>query len=600
MKRLSILRGEKNLEIHKLENKNIIERLVYCCNKNPYFEILKGEKNLTYKEFLKKINNFSAFLQNQKNFNKKNPVVLVINGKIERYISLYGVLASGGYYLPIEPEKNNISRILDIINNCGCNIAFLNLEIYELIIHKVNKNIKLFCIENILFDEINKNYIRNDIRSDDPAYIIYTSGSTGTPKGVIVPHKSIMNMILSLKKHLDLSVNDIGISFTSFSFDSCGCDIYTFILNMIPIITIDDRNRYVQDLKKLNSICVKNKVTILFLPTVLAEKFAGIKNEYLKILYFGGEKFCKNVKTTYKLCNSYGLTETGILNTFYEINGKEMDIPLGNPIDNTDIIIINDSMEIVDLEVEGEIVVLGENLAIGYKDDFYKKSDKFIFVQDMENKRGYKTGDIGYIGKDLNLYYKGRFDKQVKISGYRIELGEIKFKCQQIPGIDISIPMVVKYKKSNIIVNFFVAKNKYNHKQIRLELEKVLPFYMVPIYNIEISEIPYTINGKIDYSLLKEKYNDLIDSLKIEKIDIMSDDLYKYILEYISNILDLDKKIIKKDSNFFELGGDSLKALRLKLHIKDFLGIDVELVNIYDNFTLDSVVQLIRSEEFIK
>ncbi|MCC9822683.1 AMP-binding protein, partial [Streptococcus agalactiae] len=150
----------------------------------------------------------------------------------------------------------------------------------------------------------------------------------------------------------------------------------------------------------LNNLCIENKVTILFLPTVLAEKFVGLKNDYLKILYFGGEKFCKNVKTTYKLCNSYGLTETGILNTFYEVKGNEEDIPLGAPIYNTDIVIIDEEEKIVDIGVVGEIVVLGESLAIGYKNDLRKTQDKFICLQGMENSRGYKTGDIGYIGTD--------------------------------------------------------------------------------------------------------------------------------------------------------------------------------------------------------
>lgn len=593
MNKLSILRGIKNPNIHNQNNKNIIKRLLYCCNSKPDLEIFKGEDNFTYRKFIKEINNFAAYLQAMNDFKKENPVVLVLDSRINRYVALYGVLASGGYYLPIEPEKSNYVRIIDIINNSGCNIAFITSEIDNLIKGKINDKVKLICIDNVNYDEAKKNCIIDNFSSDNPAYMIYTSGSTGVPKGVIVPHKAIINMVLSLEKNLDLDANDIGISFTSFSFDSCGCDIYTFILNMIPIVTINNRNRYIQDLEKLNNLCMKNKVTILFLPTVLAEKFVGLKNDYLKILYFGGEKFCKNVKTTYKLCNSYGLTETGILNTFYEVKGNEEDIPLGNPIYNTDIVIIDEEEKIVDIGVVGEIVVLGESLAIGYKNDLRKTQDKFIYLQGMENSRGYKTGDIGYIGTDFNLYYKGRKDKQVKISGYRIELGEIKFKTQKIPGIEISIPMVIKDENRDILVNFFVSRLEYSDKQIRMELEKTLPFYMIPMYNIKINEIPYTINGKINYLILEDKYSDMRTSIIKNKF-ITEEDLMKYILDYVSDILCIDKRKINRESNFFELGGDSLKALKLKLNIKDFLGIDIEFTNIYDDFTLEKIVNLIR------
>ena len=598
MGKLSILQGEQNSEFYNAENENIIKRLAYCCEKAPDFHIIKGETELTYRQFWNKINAFAGFLQNNQNFKKENPVVLVIDGSVYRYISVYGILASGGYYLPIEPEKNNVVRIIDIINHAGCDIAFVTHEIKMQIESKINQNISLICIDDVVLEETDKHYVKMDIKPENPMYVIYTSGSTGTPKGVVVPHRAIINLVLSLRKELKLDTNDIGTSFTSFSFDSCGCDIYTFILNMVPIMMIGNRNKYVQDLESLNEICIKNKVTILFLPTVLAEKFAGLKNEYLKILYFGGEKFCKNTMTSYALCNSYGLTETGILNTFYQINGKEDEIPLGNPIDHTEIIIVDDNDRIVDIGTEGEIVVLGESLALGYKDDIEKTKQKFVSIKDMENKRGYKTGDMGFIGQDGNLYYKGRRDKQVKISGYRIELGEIKFKCQQMAGIEISIPMVVHDDGTPILVHFYLSSDGCDNPNLKKALQNLLPFYMVPMYNIRIDKVPYTTNGKIDYSVLEKEYIRMRSSFTKYKVDIMSDDVTECILDYISCILNIEKAAINQEVSFFEMGGDSLKALQLKLHIKDFLGIDVDLREVYHDFTVHNIVRLMRGEKF--
>lgn len=214
----------------------------------------------------------------------------------------------------------------------------------------------------------------------------------------------------------------------------------------------------------------------------------------------------------------------------------------------------------------------------------------------MGGQRAYKTGDIGYIGEDLNLYYKGRMDKQVKISGYRIELGEIKFKSQELAGIDMSIPMVIRDEDRSILVNFCLCNGDFDENKLRKDLEKVLPFYMVPMYNVQIEDIPYTINGKIDYQILENKFYEMRKSLLSEGVDIMSDDLIDHLKNYMSNIIGIDKAMIRKESNFFELGGDSLKALKLKFNIKDFLGIDIKISNIYDNFTLDNIVNLIRGE----
>lgn len=594
---LSILQGNRNDEFYDAKNKNIIKRLAYYCDKLPEFQIIRGTATLTYKQFWDKINAFAAFLQNNTNFKKENPVVLVLDGTVYRYISIYGILASGGYYLPIEPEKNNIVRMIDIINHAGCDVAFVTKEIKVQIENKIDQNISLICIDDVVLEKTKKNYIKMDMKPEDPLYVIYTSGSTGTPKGVVVPHKAIINLVLSLRKKLKLDANDIGTSFTSFSFDSCGCDIYTFILNSVPMILIGNRTKYVQDLESLNEICIQNKVTILFLPTVLAEKFAGLDNEYLKILYFGGEKFCKNTKTSYALCNSYGLTETGILNTFYQVTGTEYEIPLGDPIENTEIIIVDDNNRIVDIGTEGEIVVLGESLALGYKDDIEKTKSKFVPIQDMENKRGCKTGDIGFIGHDGNLYYKGRRDKQVKISGYRIELGEIKFKCQQIAGIEISIPMVIQDDGIPILVHFYLSSDGCDNPNLKKELQNMLPFYMVQMYNIRIDKVPYTTNGKINYAALEKEYICMRSALTKKQVDIISDDLAVCILDYVSNILNIEKTEINPDASFFEMGGDSLKALRLKLNIKDFLGIDVDLREIYHDFTVHNIVRLIRGEE---
>lgn len=596
MEERSILHGTSNPEINNLENSNIVTRLLFCCGKSPDLQIIKGESNFTYRQFLRKVNAFAGFLEKCGVFQKENPVVLVLDGAASRYIALYGTLAAGGYYLPIEPEKHNLRRIVDLIQESGCNIAIVTAEIKKQIQNEIPRDILLVDINEIPLKELGINYIKTDMSAETPAYVIYTSGSTGKPKGVVVPHRALLNMVLSMQEKMCFTPEDVGISFTAFSFDASEFDAFTYILNEVPLVVIQHRGKYVQNLEKMNEICKEYKVTLLFLSTVLAERFAGLENEYLRILSFGGERFGKTISTSYQLCNVYGLTETGIFNTWYPIQGNEKEIPVGTPIQNTDIVVIDEEENIVERGVEGEIIVLGESLGLGYKDDPEKTDARFISVKAMQNRRGCRTGDIGYVGKDGNLYYKERADKQIKISGYRIELGEIKFRCQQLDGITLSIPMVIKEQGVSILVQFYLSDMPLDEVALRKQQQERLPFYMVPMYNIRIDKVPYTTNEKVDYAVLQQKYLEMKQKLSRQRKTAQGEELTECLRTFIANILDVEKDQVTPETNFFELGGDSLKALRLQLNIHDFLGVEVDLTNVYDDFTVQNIARWIEKE----
>ncbi|AJD26175.1 AMP-binding protein [Clostridium botulinum] len=594
----SILIGQDILSF-RYNNSRIDTTIISCLRKivnlsKEKVAIIDNETKITYRNFMKRINALSNFLLNQKEFERTLPITLILNGNYLRYVCVYGVLASGGYYLPIEPEVNNINRIISLIERSKSKVVITNREYVNILKEKISESVKLIIIEDLDFSSLDSKENVIDIKADDPAYMIYTSGSTGVPKGVVIPHRAVVNLVNALYVNFRLTKKDRGVAFTSFSFDSCGCDIYTYLLNEVPLVCIEKRKQYVYDIEKLNKFCIDNMISIMFLPTVLAEKFITVDNNVLRVLYFGGEKFCKNKVTNYELFNSYGLTETGILNTVYKIKGDEQEIPLGDPIINSGILILDDQDKIIPKGKLGEIAIFGSGIAIGYDNNTELTNKKFIKLKEIGNLRCCKTGDLGYINDNGNLYFKGRKDKQVKISGYRIELDEIRFYLQKYDCIELSIPMVIKKGKLSLLVNFYVSKEVLDEELINKFLSNNLPFYMVPLCHINIKDVPYTTNGKVDYNRLQKIFEN-----KKAKLYIKSNLLYSklelkgFLIDTYANILKMDKDEIMEDVSFFEMGGDSLKAMKLQWYIQDELGVEVDISKIYEEFSIKKLLNLI-------
>ncbi|EJP6470864.1 AMP-binding protein [Clostridium botulinum] len=594
----SILVGQ-DISSFRYNNSKTDTTIISCLRKivnlsKEKVAIIDNKRKITYGYFMKQINALSNFLLNQKEFERVLPIALILNGNYLRYVCVYGVLAAGGYYLPIEPEMNNINRIISLVERSKSRTVIINREYADILKEKISNSINLIIIEDLDFSSLDKKEKLINIKPNDPAYMIYTSGSTGVPKGVIVPHRAVVNLVNALYVNFRLTKKDKAIAFTSFSFDSCGCDIYPYLLNEVTLVCIEKRKQYVYNIEKLNEFCINNMISIMFLPTVLAEKFTTVDNNVLRVLYFGGEKFCKNIATNYDLYNSYGLTETGILNTVYKIRGDEREIPLGDPIINSGILILDDQDRVLPKGKIGEIVVWGAGIAIEYDKNTELTNKKIINLKEMDNLRCFKTGDLGYINDNGNLYFKGRKDKQVKISGYRIELDEIRFYLQKYDGIELSIPMVIKKGGLSLLVNFYVSKEILDEELINKFLSKYLPFYMMPLCHTKIKDVPYTINGKVDYKELQKIFHN-----KEEKVYPKSNLLYselelkKFLINTYANILKIDKNQIMDNISFFEMGGDSLKAMKLQWCIEEELGIEVDVSKIYEEFSIKRLLNLI-------
>jgi D-alanine--poly(phosphoribitol) ligase subunit 1 len=441
---------------------------------------------ITYRECYEKVLKLADSLRKQGN----SSVIVYGHKSINQFISILACVVARRCYIPIDKctPVNRINEIIELAN-------------VDLVIK--NENIELdkdFCFN---IDEINDKYsnVSNYFEIDnDFAYIIFTSGSTGNSKGVPITYSNLDNFInwIIIREEFSKCNNIRVLSQASFSFDLSVMDIYFSIYKGCSIIAIDGNTK--EDLLKMYNIIGKEKVNFLILtPTfikmlLIDDCFNENNFPNIKYLFFCGE--CLEVETVKKIknrfskvsvINAYGPTEATCCVSLLNITNDMLNdrlIPVGKI-----------STSAVDISINNqEIILKGESVFNGYLN--FVSSNFYI----ENNINCYKSGDIGYI-LDGYLYCIGRLDSQIKYQGYRIELGDIENNLLRIKGIREAV-VVCKYKENTNLVRlikaFVTVDNNITEKDIKQELCKLIPNYMIPKKIVIIEEIPVNNNGKYD------------------------------------------------------------------------------------------------------
>lgn len=429
----------------------------------------------------------------------------------------------------------------------------------------------------------------------DTAYIIYTSGSTGVPKGVEIGHNSLCNFLISMQQKPGIAPQDILFSVTTYSFDISILEFFAPLISGASLY-IASRNALLDTqllIEKINEV----KPTILqatpsFYQMLFNAEWKGSKQ--LKILCGGdllseslAEKLLMNCLEVW---NMYGPTETTIWSSIKNIKKAKDALNIGSPINNTQLYILDQSLNPLPIGAIGSIYVGGRGLAKGY----YKNEDltqkKFIPSPFKKGERIYNTGDLGKWLPDGNIEFIGRKDQQVKIRGYRIELGEIEHVLQNTLGIPQAIVKInVDSMGNKDIIAYIVSKENLNVKEIRSILAKKLPIYMIPAHFIKIDHIPLTFNGKIDREKLPSPKENRI--MGVEFLPPRNE-VEKAIINIWEEILNL--KNISINENFFEIGGNSLKIIELyKKIIQAFPENKILIVDLFNYSTVLKFVEFL-------
>lgn len=566
----------------KYPNSNMIHELFEeQAEKTPNnIALVYENKKLTYRELNEKANSLARILR-KKEVKPESLIGIMIERSLEMIIGIIGILKSGGAYIPIDPDYPR-DRIEYMLEDSRANILLTRGALSE----GLEYSGEIINIEEPLVYSEDKENIERVNKSSDLAYIIYTSGSTGKPKGVLIEHKAIVNTLSWRIKYYGFNEEDAVLQIPSFSFDSSVEDIFSPLITGGKLVLIPQDERL--NLEYLRRTIKNNRVTHFLIVPSLYKSFLEEIHEDLreiKTITVAGESFTNTLVEEHfkklsnvRLFNEYGPTENSVCSTAYEFNKDNSNIVIGRAIDNTKCYILNKHNGVQPIGIPGELCVSGAGLARGYLNKQNLTEEKFVENPFVKGKRMYRTGDVARWLPGGNIEFLGRIDHQVKIRGYRIELKEIENVLLKHGKIKDSIVWVwEKEDKDKYLCGYIVKNNELTNKEIKEYLKKELPEYMIPTYFMDLESIPLTPNGKIDRKALPKPHNSIDKQIEYVQPSNKTEEELVCIWQ---EVLCANKKIGITD-NFYELGGNSIKAIQIigrinrsfdvSIKLKDFL-----------------------------
>ncbi|MFD2679426.1 amino acid adenylation domain-containing protein [Bacillus seohaeanensis] len=494
----------------------------------------------------------------------------LMNRSIDLFVTWLGVLKAGAAYLPIDPT-NPKERIQYIIQNSKVKLLISSSDTS---IDFETGDLKDVNITDLRTKREFQNLVELPRPSlDSLAYLIYTSGSTGKPKGVPIKQKGIIRLVKNTN-YVNILAHENVAQVSNASFDAITFEVWGALLNGARLVIAEQE--LILSPNKLSDWLKANEIKTMFITTALFNKVAEEQPtafSQLKNLLFGGEacnkKWVQQVMekgAPEKLFHVYGPTECTTFALSYCVNdSKEFThsdtIPIGKPITKTEAFVLGKDRKPVKVGETGELYIGGDGLAIGYWDRPDLTKEKFIdhpFSAEKDSKL-YKTGDIVKYLPDGNIEFIGRSDFQIKLRGFRIELGEIEEILRQNKVIKESVVLLKEAKNNDKkLVCYYTTEESISKREIKTDLSKKLPNYMIPSVFIEMDKFPLTSNGKIDRAKLPAPKK---QDLGLGEYVSPRNDLEETLASIWEDVLDIEK--IGIYDHFFELGGHSLLATQV-------------------------------------
>lgn len=547
----------------------------------------------TFEQLDEMSNSLAHFLR--ENGIKPNDVVPIISKRSWHiFVAIIAINKAGGAFMSVDPSYPE-DRIQYMLNEAKSSVALYLDYPFEF-------GIKGVDLESFDFD-YNPQPVKNINTSDDLTYVIFTSGSTGKPKGLTIRHKNAANFCN--KNHLNICDKilkadyNVFLSVTNTIFDMFITECFIPLTNGYTILFANDAQA--MSPVQLSKLCKKYKPDVMeTTPTKLKAYISNCENlEYLqnmKAIILGGEALPESLLeelrtlTQADIFNNYGPAETTVWSTIEKTSDDE--ITIGKPIANTQIYILDKYENLLPTGVIGEICIAGDGVGAGYLNRPELTEERFVDNPFSEGKM-YKTGDLGYWREDGNIIYIGRNDFQVKIRGLRIELGEIEDAIDSVDGVSQAVVAVRKDNSGRqLICAFYTEDKKVDVAKIKSEISARLPKYMVPHIFTAISKMPLTTSGKINRKALPEV--DLTCISNETEYVKPENKLQQKLADVVQRVLNYEPVGLNDD--FFDLGGDSLKAIELvsRAHSE---GIYFNLQAVFDNPTVGKLYDHIQNTD---
>lgn len=549
-------------------------------------------KEMTYKELDESSNSLARFLRS-KGIGRNDIVGIMVNRSLEMIVAILAVLKSGGTYIPIDPEYPQ-DRIEYMLNNSNSKY----LLTFETLKDKVNYENKIYVeLSNTQIYSHSHAPLDNINQPTDSAYIIYTSGSTGMPKGVVLTHKALTNLTNYSNSYISYLKDGIYrtiVSVTTVCFDIFIFETLISLQRGLKLVIANDDEKNIPGL--LDNLIKNHNITIIqTTPSRMqffVDNIADIPSlNNLDYITLAGEQLPLSLAKSLKnICNAtiyngYGPSETTVFSTLTDVTNYKQ-ITIGKPLYNTQIYILDKNLNLLPIGCIGELYISGDGVGKGYLNNPELTEKSFINNPFKKNSIMYKTGDIGYFRPDGEIMCLGRCDNQVKIRGLRIELGEIETCINSYPNIEKCVVVVNEEQK---IIAYFSSSETINTIDLKAFLQRKLPSYFIPNLFIPVNKFKMTPNGKIDRKALSKVKVNTSTEYEAPKTDFQ-----KQLAEIFSKVLD-NKKISIND-NFFEIGGDSLTAIKLQIEAFN-KGLDLSYKDIFTYPTIKLLAQNISKSE---
>ncbi len=564
--------------------------------------VICGEESFTYQEIDRAANRLARQLR-ALGIGAEQPVALWMDRSGQLLIAMLAVLKSGAAYVPIDYEYAP-GRINQILQDSGASILVVrDAELPD----SIEFSGISICMEEGMPapDAIEGEPVPLVNQHGDAAYILYTSGSTGTPKGVVVEHGNLLAYVEAFQHEFRLSSRDTFLQQASCSFDQFVEEVYPVLLAGGQVVIA--RKTDVIDMPKLVKLIDRHRITIVSCSPLLMNelnKQAGMDS--VRIFISGGDVLKPDYMTELlkraEVYNTYGPTEATVCATYHRClpeSVARMSIPIGKPILNYRVYVLDPYGHPLPVGVPGEICVAGAGVARGYLNR-PELTERYFCADPYDPEvRMYRTGDVGLWLPDGSLLYVGRNDQQVKIRGYRVEPGDIEHHLLALEAIDEAVVLAHEDEHGMMLLAAYV---KLNHEvevttnELRDELSAVLPAYMIPTFFYRITEIPKTPNGKLDRKALLQVTDRLAAAdQEASWTEEEAGETESRIRRVWQEVLKLEQ--IGLHEHFFDLGGNSILLMQLHAKLENEYGWGIQIVDLFSYTTIAKLAQWIDGKQ---
>lgn len=570
--------------------------------------VIHGHHRLTYAELNRRANQLAHHLLDE-GMRVGDFVAILMPRSVDLLVTQIAILKAGGAYVPVDPELPG-ERQAFIIKQCGGRWLVCD-DRSRLVAHPEGCRMIDFAAAVGSRGRKLDNVPASHLDTMSGAYVMFTSGSTGVPKGVVVSHRGISRLVLN-NRYARIGARDCLVHSSNPAFDAATFEVWGALLNGARILLLPQST--VLDPAQLEVALSEGGGTILFLTTALFNRYviaAPSLFSRLRYVLFGGEAADPNIVRrvsragwSAKVSNVYGPTETTAFATFWPLlplEDSRESVPIGRPISNTTVYLLDKALQPVPTGVTGEIYIGGDGVACGYLARPDVTAERFVAdpFGPRAGARLYRTGDLGRWNAEGDIEYLGRNDSQVKIRGFRIELGEVEAVLRTCPLVAQGVVVLREDRPGEKELVAYVIQDPSAGSErrrtgilhIRGYLAGKLPAYAIPKAIVLLERLPLTGNGKIDRRALpvpdRREYLQQTYVAARSPTELVVSAIWR-------DILRLEQ--VGTEDDFFELGGDSLHAMTVAIAVRGKFKIEVGALSIYQNPTIARLARLIDSQ----